>query len=89
MSSPARTPRYSRFITVGAVIGAVVGVAAALVQGGDRVGQGMAYVGCFLALLGGLVGGLVAILLDRPERAEEHPEARAVTPPEQRAPSAP
>lgn len=80
-----RSPRYSRFITVGVVVGAVVGVAAALVQGGDRVEQGVAYVGCFLALLGGLLGGLVAILLDRPKGDEEHPAA----PPEQRAPSAP
>jgi hypothetical protein len=93
VTSPARSPRYSRFIVVGAVVGAVLGVGAALVQGGDRVGQGVAYVGCFLALVGGLLAGILAILLDRPGRPEQQgeadPDPRSVAPPEQRASSAP
>jgi hypothetical protein len=67
------------------VLGGVVGVAAALLQGGDRVGQGIAYVGCFVALLGALLGGLVAILVDRPQGTQELADERSVTPPEQRA----
>jgi hypothetical protein len=70
-SRPARAPRnprYVRFLVVGAVAGAVVGVVSALVRGGDQTGQQVAYSGCFLALLGALILGALAILLDRPER---------------------
>ena len=67
----ARTPRYSRFLITGTILGAVVGVLAAFAHGGARLGQQVAYAGCFLALLGALAAGVVAIALDRPQRDEQ------------------
>jgi hypothetical protein len=67
-----RAPRYRAFVLVGAILGLVVGVVASIVLGG---GPGAfsavtltGYVGVIGLLLGGLLGGAVAVLVERPRR---------------------
>jgi hypothetical protein len=67
-----RAPRYRAFVLVGAILGLVVGAVASIVLGG---GPGTfsavtltGYVGVIGLLLGGLLGGAVAVLVERPRR---------------------
>lgn len=78
-----RAPRYRAFVVTGALLGLVVAVVLVAVLGDDRalegVGGGMlplldgvggvrAVVGTAGAILGALVGGVVALLADRRSR---------------------
>ena len=61
-----RSPRYSRFIIAGAMVGLVLGVLAALAFQGTTYTLAVAIIaGVALSGLGALLGGLVAVLLDR------------------------
>jgi MFS family permease len=68
VSSPRRTPNFARFLVTGAILGFVVGSAAAFV--GDQApgygeGAAVAYLGVFGAAIGTMLAGVVAVLLDR------------------------
>jgi len=66
-----RAPRYRAFIGTGAVSGVVVALAlVVLVPDGGRFSTAsvVGYLGAALALVGGLLGGLVAVLAERPRR---------------------
>jgi hypothetical protein len=69
--SSVRGPVFSRFIATGAVVGALLGVlAAAMSKSAPAYGTLAAY-GYFAIVgivLGGVVGAVVAIALDRPTR---------------------
>jgi len=67
-----RAPRYRAFVLVGAILGLVAGAVTSIVLGG---GPGSfspltltGYVGVIGLLLGGLGGGAVAVLVERPRR---------------------
>ena len=62
-----RSPRYSAFLLTGAVVGVVVAVVAGLAGSGDPGSRGplIGYLAVLLGLVGGLVGGVAALLLDR------------------------
>jgi hypothetical protein len=65
---PRRTPKYTRFIGTGAVIGFIVGAAVAILGApapGYGVNTQLGYLGVLGAALGALVAGVVAVLLDR------------------------
>jgi len=63
-----RTPKFTRFIATGAVIGFVVGAAVAIL-GAPAPTYGLnaqlGYFGVLGAALGGLIAGVVAVLIDR------------------------
>jgi hypothetical protein len=68
VSSPRRAPNFARFLVTGAIIGFVVGSAAAFVGDpapGYDEGAAVAYLGVFGAAIGAMVAGVVAVLLDR------------------------
>jgi predicted phage tail protein len=61
-------PRYRVFIGLGVVVGALaaVVVTSAFARGGEfTTGSVLGYTAVLLALVGGLLGGGVAVLLDR------------------------
>ena len=67
-----RAPRYRAFVAAGAVLGAALGVVLALTRGGGDALFSSATVTGYLAaiglLAGGLLGGVAAVLADRPRR---------------------
>jgi hypothetical protein len=66
-----RAPRYGAFLVTGAVVGVVIAVVSGLSGPSDpSVGRGalVGYLAMALGLLGGLVGGAVAVVLDRVRR---------------------
>ena len=67
-----RAPRYRAFVVAGAVVGVVVGVLAALLLGdpGSLFSRGATtgYLAAIGLLLGALLGGVAAVLADRPRR---------------------
>jgi hypothetical protein len=67
-----RAPRYGVFVATGAVLGAVAGIVARLLLGDPASVFSAATTTGYLAaiglLLGGLFGGAVAVLVDRPHR---------------------
>ncbi|MEI2765241.1 MAG: hypothetical protein V9F82_06060 [Dermatophilaceae bacterium] len=68
MSRPRRSPRYSRFLVTGALLGFVAGALVAYL--GHQVpnygaGAQLGYFGGIGAGLGALAAGVVAALLDR------------------------
>jgi hypothetical protein len=67
-----RAPRYRAFVLVGAILGLVAGAVASIVLGGGPGNFSPAsltgYVGVIGLLLGGLLGGAVAVLVERPRR---------------------
>jgi hypothetical protein len=63
-----RHPRYSAFLLTGGVVGLVVAVVAGLAGSGDpgqSRGPLIGYLAVLLGLLGALLGGVVALVLDR------------------------
>lgn len=63
-----RHPRYSRFLLTGGVVGVVVAVIAGLAGSpdpGQSRGPLIGYLAVLLGLLGALLGGVVALVLDR------------------------
>ena len=63
-----RTPKFTRFIGTGAVIGFIVGAAVAILGApapAYGVNAQLGYFGVLGAALGALIGGVVAVLLDR------------------------
>lgn len=67
-----RAPRYRAFVLVGALAGVIVGVVLGLALRGGPNSPWSGPVALFLSLglgvVGVLLGGLVAVLLDRPTR---------------------
>jgi hypothetical protein len=66
-----RTPRYGRFIGTGAVLGVLIALVLATVQGGTEqysAAAAFGYLALLLGPIGGLLGGAVAVLLERPRR---------------------
>ncbi len=62
-----RTPRYTVFLSTGAAVGLVVGVALALYGGGDAVTSSAGVLGYFSAfglIVGGLAGGTLAVVVE-------------------------
>ena len=71
MSRTSRpSPRYSRFVYSGAVVGLLVTVVLVLVRGDavERPEVLLFYLGVLLAGLGALLGGLVAVLISGRDR---------------------
>ncbi|HEX3002851.1 MAG TPA: hypothetical protein VHO27_01460 [Angustibacter sp.] len=61
-----RHPRYSAFLLTGGVVGVVVAVVAGLAgSAGQSRGALIGYLAVLLGLLGALLGGVVALVLDR------------------------
>ncbi|MFV0460725.1 MAG: hypothetical protein ACK5MT_18370 [Actinomycetales bacterium] len=63
-----RAPRYRAFIGAGVILGVLVALIATLFSpdgGSYSLGSVFGYTACMLGLIGALVGGLVAIVLDR------------------------
>ncbi|NHC14481.1 hypothetical protein [Motilibacter deserti] len=67
MSPVPRTPRYARFIWTGVLAGLALAFVLALVRSGEGFGAGTAlvYLGALFATIGGVVGALAAVLLER------------------------
>ncbi|HZI98604.1 MAG TPA: hypothetical protein VFD41_13875 [Actinomycetales bacterium] len=66
-----RAPRYVPFVASGALAGLAVAAVLAVVlppAEGHDTGAVLGYLGLVLALVGGLVGAAVAVLLDRRAR---------------------
>jgi HAMP domain-containing protein len=67
-----RAPRYRAFVGAGALLGAVAGIVARLLLGDPTSVFSAATTTGYLAaiglLLGGLAGGAVAVLVERPGR---------------------
>ncbi len=73
-SSTARAPRYRRWVTTGALLGIAVSVLVAAFAGDDRqygFGSVALYLGLLGVIVGGVVGGAVALLVDRPAAREK------------------
>jgi hypothetical protein len=68
-----RAPRYRAFVLVGAILGLLVGAVVSIVLGGGPGTFSPAtltgYLGVIGLLLGGLLGGAVAVLVERPRRS--------------------
>ena len=67
-----RAPRYRVFVLTGAVLGAIAGIVARLLLGDPAslfsAGTTTGYLAAIGLLLGGLLGGAVAVLVERPGR---------------------
>ena len=67
-----RAPRYRAFVGTGAVLGAIAGIVARLLLGDPAslfsAGTTAGYLAAIGLLLGGLLGGAVAVLVERPGR---------------------
>ncbi len=67
-----RAPRYRAFVIAGAVVGVIAGVVASLLLAdpGYRfsLGTTTGYLAAIGLLLGGLLGGAVAVLVERPPK---------------------
>jgi hypothetical protein len=67
-----RAPRYRAFVGTGAVLGAIAGIVARLLLGDPAslfsAGTTTGYLAAIGLLLGGLIGGAVAVLVERPGR---------------------
>ena len=67
-----RAPRYRVFVGTGALLGALAGIVASLLLGDPASlfspGTVTGYLAAIGLLLGGLAGGAVAVLVDRPGR---------------------
>ncbi|HZI97197.1 MAG TPA: hypothetical protein VFD41_06685 [Actinomycetales bacterium] len=66
-----RAPRYGPFVASGALVGFVVAAVLAVVLppvADHGTGAVLGYLGLVLALVGGLVGAAVAVVLDRRAR---------------------
>jgi hypothetical protein len=67
-----RAPRYRAFVGTGALLGVVAGIVARLLLGDPAsvfsAGTTTGYLAAIGLLLGGLLGGAVAVLVDRPGR---------------------
>jgi hypothetical protein len=67
-----RAPRYRAFVLTGALLGALAGIVASLLLGDPdslfSTGTTTGYLAAIGLLLGGLLGGTVAVLVDRPRR---------------------
>jgi len=67
-----RAPRYRAFIGTGAIIGVVLAVVLTALfpdDGRFSTASVMGYLAVSLALVGGLLGGAVAVLVERPRRS--------------------
>lgn len=65
---PRRSPAFLRWIGSGAVVGFLVGLVMAVVSADAAnygLGSQVAYLGVMFAFVGALLGGLVAVLVDR------------------------
>jgi hypothetical protein len=63
-----RTPRFTAFLATGGVVGLLVGVVAGVVGHPDTrydTAAALGFLGLICASLGVLVGGVVAVLLDK------------------------
>ena len=64
-----RAPRYRAFVVAGAVLGAIAGIVASLLLGDPAslfsAGATTGYLAAIGLLLGALVGGAVAVLVER------------------------
>ncbi len=63
-----RAPRYRTFIGTGVVVGLVAAVIVTLLSGSDNTYSTqsvLGYTSAGLALTGGMLGGLIAVILDR------------------------
>jgi hypothetical protein len=67
-----RAPRYRAFVLTGALIGAIAGIVASLLLGDPTSlfssGTTTGYLAAIGLLLGALLGGAVAVLVERPRR---------------------
>ena len=67
-----RAPRYRAFVGTGALLGAIAGIVARLLLGDPgslfSAGTTTGYLAAIGLLLGGLLGGAVAVLVERPGR---------------------
>ena len=67
-----RAPRYRAFVVSGAVLGALAGLVAWLLLGDPdpvlSAGTTAGYLAAIGLLLGSLLGGVVAVLVERPRR---------------------
>ena len=67
-----RAPRYRVFVGTGALLGAIAGIVARLLLGDPAslfsAGTTTGYLAAIGLLLGGLLGGAVAVLVERPGR---------------------
>jgi hypothetical protein len=67
-----RAPRYRVFVGTGALLGAVAGIVARLLLGDPAslfsAAATTGYLAAIGLLLGGLLGGAVAVLVERPGR---------------------
>jgi len=67
-----RAPRYRAFVLAGAILGLVAGAIASIALGGGQAPFSpttvTGYVGAIGLLLGGLLGGGLAVLVERPRR---------------------
>lgn len=65
---PRRTPRFTAFLITGGIVGLLIGVLASILGHPDNrydATAALAFLGLICASLGGLVGGIVAVLLDK------------------------
>ena len=63
-----RSPRFTSFLITGGVVGLLIGVFLSLVGHPDTrydASAALGFLGLICALLGVLVGGVIAVLLDR------------------------
>jgi hypothetical protein len=68
VNAPRRSPKFTRFIASGAVVGFVVGAVVALMGDpapGYAEGSALFYIGVFGAAIGAVLAGVLAVLLDR------------------------
>jgi hypothetical protein len=85
-SSTVRAPRYRRWVSTGALLGIAVGLLLAAFAGDDReygFGTVALYLGLLGTLVGGVAGGAVALLVDRPaaRAARKRSTGESVSPP--------
>jgi hypothetical protein len=63
-----RSPKFPAFLVTGGLVGLVIGVSVSAFRGGDPrydASAALGFLGLICASLGVLLGGLVAVLLDR------------------------